>query len=37
MSSVTDIVSIANNTPYTMSVINGENSNQIFSIGSAQA
>ncbi|MBC8954196.1 hypothetical protein [Xenorhabdus sp. PB62.4] len=33
MAKVTDIVSIANNTPYTMSLINGENSDQIFSIG----
>ncbi|MNJ54310.1 hypothetical protein D3C77_497450 [compost metagenome] len=37
MASVTYIKSIANNTPYTLTLINGENSSYMFAIGAQNA
>lgn len=37
MATVTYIKSIANNTPYTLTVINGENSSYMFAIGAQSA
>ncbi|TDF86718.1 hypothetical protein [Pseudomonas sp. H9] len=37
MASVTYIKSIANNTPYTLTLINGENSSYMFAIGAQSA